>query len=154
MKVLTGKGCIVDVTTGLVFGGVQEITLQDELETWNFPAGDRWSSYSVPIGVNWRGEITFKALDLEIFKAVLGSESLESFVQTPGNIPKRFSFYGVLKRSGDRIAVYLADCKRAGEPKVEAPVGGIGRFTISFVAQNNQAGDVVFYLPPQSEEGR
>jgi len=240
--VLTGKGCIVDVTTGLVFGGVQEFKLQNELETRSFPAGDRWSSYSVPIGVNWRGEIAFKALDLATLKIILGGQSstgrvlevldeealipeeapytvqLEyddnvslsetvkdgsggSFKRVDGDpgageytvsdetltfnsadagrgifisylrldpsagdkltvgpedVPQRFSLYGVLRgydlvrgQTPDaRFAVYLADCRRTGEFRFGAPVGGVGSFTISFVAQNNQAGDVVFYLPP------
>ncbi len=240
--VLTGKGCIVDVTTGLVFGGVQEFKLQNELETRSFPAGDRWSSYSVPTGVNWRGEIAFKALDVATLKLILGGQSStgrilevldegttipteppytvqlnhddnvqgsetvkdgsggsykrvdgdpeageytisddtitfnsadadvevhigylrldpsagDKLTVGPDDVPQKFSLYGVLRgydlvrgQAPDaRFAVYLADCRRTGEFSFGAPVGGVGSFTISFIAQNNQDGDVVFYLPP------
>ena len=240
--VLTGKGCIVDVTTGLVYGGVQEFKLQNELETRSFPAGDRWSSYTVPTGVNWRGEIAFKALDAATLKVVLGGQSStgrvlevldegalvpeeapytvqldfddnvslsetvrdgsghcfkrvdgdpgageyeisgdtltfnasdagkevhlgylrldsgagDKLIVGPEDVPQKFSLYGVLRghdliegtAPAARFAVYLADCRRTGEFKFGAPVGGIGSFTLSFTAQNNQAGDVVFYLPP------
>jgi hypothetical protein len=241
--VLTGKGCVVDVTTGLVYGGVQEFKLANELETLSFPAGDRWSSHTVPTGVGWHGEIAFKALDLATLGVVLGGQSStgrvlevldeqalvpeewphtvtlehddnvalsetvrgdsgrffsrvegtpgageyvieddtltfsaadggrsvrigylrldpsegDKLVVEPEDVPTKFSLYGVL-RGHDliegrppeaRFAVYLADCRRTGEFRFGAPVGGVGSFSVSFVAQNNQPGDVVFYLPPR-----
>ncbi|HDR06199.1 MAG TPA: hypothetical protein ENN88_01040, partial [Candidatus Coatesbacteria bacterium] len=72
--VLTGKGCIVDVASGLVYGGVQEFKLTNELQTRSFPSGESWSSYTVPVGVGWRGEIAFKTLDLDTLRAVLGGQ--------------------------------------------------------------------------------
>ncbi|HUT98710.1 MAG TPA: hypothetical protein VM054_06505 [bacterium] len=241
--VLTGKGCIVDVTTGLVYGGVQEFKLTNELETKSFPAGERWSSYTVPVGVNWRGEIAFKALDAATLGVVLGGQSStgrvlevldeeavvpeegprtvtlehddnvalsetvkdaagrsfqrveddpasgeyaidgdtltfsaadagaevrlsylrldpnagDRLVVGPEDIPKKFSLYGVLRghdliegRAPEaRFAVYLADCCRTGEFRFGAPADGLGGFTLSFTAHNDQPGDVVFYLPPR-----
>jgi hypothetical protein len=244
--VLTGKGCIVDVTTGLVYGGVQEFKLTNELETRSFPAGERWCSYTVPVGVSWRGEIAFKALDAATLGVVLGgtrstgrvlevldeeaavpedepytvtlehddnvalSETVKdaagrAFVRVDGNpasgeyaidgdtlsfaaadadaelrlaylrldpdagdklvvgpedIPQKFSLYGVLRghdlvegRAPEaRFAVYLADCRRTGEFRFGAPADGLGGFTLSFTARNDQPGDVVFYLPPREAE--
>jgi hypothetical protein len=244
--VLTGKGCIVDVTTGLVYGGVQEFKLTNELETRSFPAGERWCSYTVPVGVSWRGEIAFKALDAATLGVVLGGarstgrvlEVLDEEAAVPGDepytvtlehddnvarsetvkdaagrsfqrveddpasgeyaidgdtltfcaadadaelrlaylrldpgagdklvvgpedIPAKFSLYGVLRghdlvegRAPEaRFAVYLADCRRTGEFRFGAPADGLGGFTLSFTAQNDQPGDVVFYLPPREAE--
>lgn len=73
--VLTGKGCVVNVSDGLVFGGVQDFKLSCDLEEAVFPAGDSWSSYSVPVGTGWRGEVTFKALDVETLKLALGGQT-------------------------------------------------------------------------------
>ncbi len=70
--VLTGKGCVVEVKRGLVFGGVHEFKLVHELETITFPAGESWASYSVPVGMSWRGEVAFRALDAETLRFVLG----------------------------------------------------------------------------------
>jgi hypothetical protein len=241
--VLTGKGCIVDVTTGLVYGGVQEFKLTNELETKSFPAGERWCSYTVPVGVSWRGEIAFKALDAAVLGVVLGGqratgrvlEVLDEEAVVPGeepytvtlahddvvalsetvkdaagralvrvedepsageyavdgdvltfsdadagtelrlsylrldpdlgdrlvvgpeDVPAKFSLYGVLRghdlvegRAPEaRFAVYLADCRRTGEFRFGAPADGLGAFTLSFTARNDQPGDVVFYLPPR-----
>jgi|GEM_PF-1450100 len=72
--ILTGKGCVVEVKRGLVFGGVHEFKLVHELETLSFPAGESWASYSVPVGMSWRGEVAFRALDAETLRFVLGGE--------------------------------------------------------------------------------
>lgn len=242
--VLTGKGCVVDVTDGLAFGGVQDFKLSCELEETAFPAGDSWSSYSVPTGVGWRGEVSFKALDADTLRLALGGErqtgrllevldeaaaipaeapftivlehddnvtgservraadgaafsrvedspgtgeysidgatlsfaaadagtgllldylrlddsSGERLVVGPRDLPSRFALYGVLRghdvRTGQapagRFAVYLADCRRSGVFRLGAPAGGLGGFTLGFVAHNANPGDVVFYLPPST----
>lgn len=105
---LQGKGCIVDTTTGLVYGGVQEFKLTNELETKSFPAGERWCSYTVPVGVSWRGEISFKALDAATLGVVLGGvrstgrvlEVLDEEAAVPGDEP-----YIVTLEHDDNVAL-------------------------------------------------
>jgi hypothetical protein len=93
--VLTGKGCVVDVSDGVVFGGVQDFKLTCELEEISFPAGESWSSYSVPMGVKWRGEVAFKALDAAALRLALGGtasagrvlEVLGEYAAVPAEAP-------------------------------------------------------------------
>ena len=143
--VLTGKGCVVDVTDGVVFGGVQDFKLTCELEEISFPSGESWSSFSVPVGVKWRGEVAFKALDAAALRLALGGtasagrvlENLGESAAVPAESP-----YTVTLEHDDFVAgsERVSDASGAAFRRVDESPGG-GEYVIDGLELTFDAAD-------------
>ena len=82
MKLL-GKGLILDITTGAPFGDYGELLIRFGVETINIPRGDTTGSYTIPVGTQATGRISWYDISPKHLASLIGGE------HSPGSVRKK-----------------------------------------------------------------
>ncbi|MGQ9706842.1 MAG: hypothetical protein ACUVWP_07605 [bacterium] len=78
---LIGKGIIMDITTGEPFGDYGELLIRFGIDTITIPRGDTYSSYTIPIGSQALGRISWYDISAEEVTSLIGGDSKKGSIR-------------------------------------------------------------------------